>query len=437
MERRVFRRNCHPSPLELKRKATLPNSRLKGGSPPPRSDHLAKLDLPSNLPQKDGKVDMGQYAKYKPGGLRQKIHEAIRAKQCIRCWSSDHLRSSCPEPPKSWEDDFNKGKAAFWGPKPKQSRPQWLRSPPPQPTPLDLSPTMLFARHEGLILALDTCSEVSIGRKDLLKGLRLAKEPICLEGIGGTRGFCLEGDFSLGENFQITVFGVEKGDLPPGVSILLGNRDLIDLGLSLDYVQGHPGCLFSEALFCNLQHGWSGRRHFVPDLFSPVDVSFALFWPALSLMASFVILAMLVSFGLFSPAQSGIEPRALLEVSVCLFACRFAWICPEVFLSFLVSALRPLALAKHNTTPQVPRGTLSSLSSHLPPADLRDAPTAFAYHDPTLSPSPANRFGGVRSRFSSLLKAHRAESLPRSSRLVARRAFPTPPSRKNRQPRRA
>jgi hypothetical protein len=102
---------------------------------------------------------------------------------------------------------------------------------------------MLFARYEGLVLALDTCSEVSIGRKDLLKGLRLAREPICLEGIGGTRCFCLEGDLSLGENRQVTVFAAEVGDLPPGTHILLGNQHLIDLGLSLDFVQAHPGWL--------------------------------------------------------------------------------------------------------------------------------------------------------------------------------------------------
>jgi hypothetical protein len=88
----------------------------------PPSSVLAQLDHPSRLPQKDGKVDMTQYAKYKEGGLRQKIHKAIRAKQCIRCWSADHLRSSCTEPPRKWEDDYNKGKDAFWSPKLPQSR---------------------------------------------------------------------------------------------------------------------------------------------------------------------------------------------------------------------------------------------------------------------------------------------------------------------------
>ena len=112
----------------------------------PASD-LSKLDSPANLSQKDGKVDMSQYSKYKTGGLRQKIHEAIRNKKCIRCWSTDHLRSSCKEPPKSWEEDFNQGRAAFWGPKPKQSRPQWL-SPPQLARDLIEPPSLMLFAYE-------------------------------------------------------------------------------------------------------------------------------------------------------------------------------------------------------------------------------------------------------------------------------------------------
>ena len=90
--------------------------------PRPPTGDLSKLDQLSQLLHKDGRRKGGhdgmtQYAKYKEGGLRQKIHKAIRAKQCIRCWSADHLRSSCPDPPKKWEDDCNKGKDAFWAPK--------------------------------------------------------------------------------------------------------------------------------------------------------------------------------------------------------------------------------------------------------------------------------------------------------------------------------
>jgi hypothetical protein len=58
----------------------------KGPPRPPRpAGESSKLDQPASLPQKDGKVDMAQYAKYKEGDLRQKIHQAIRDKHCIRC----------------------------------------------------------------------------------------------------------------------------------------------------------------------------------------------------------------------------------------------------------------------------------------------------------------------------------------------------------------
>ena len=137
----------------------------------------AKLDQVANLPHKDGKLDMEQYSKYKDGGLRQKLHDAIRARKCIRCMASGHLRSACPEPPKSWEADFNAGKAAFWGPKVKQARPQWL----PQTPELKYPPTrtkLLMAFDAGRNIALDTCSEISIGRKELLSNLRLAEKAI-------------------------------------------------------------------------------------------------------------------------------------------------------------------------------------------------------------------------------------------------------------------
>jgi hypothetical protein len=64
------------------------------------------LDQISSLSHKDGKLDMDQYLKYKDRGLRQKLHDVIRARKCIRCMAVGHLGSSCPEPPKSWEADL-------------------------------------------------------------------------------------------------------------------------------------------------------------------------------------------------------------------------------------------------------------------------------------------------------------------------------------------
>ncbi len=137
-----------------------------------------------------------------------------------------------PEPPKSWEADVNQGKAAFGGPKPKQSRPQWIQSSPHDPShqgPIDL----LFVTDAGRIIALDTCSEVSIGLIDSLKNIRLAQKPVCVEGIGGMRVLELEGEFSLVDNSEITLFCVDKGDLPPGAHVLLGLSHVKSLALYL------------------------------------------------------------------------------------------------------------------------------------------------------------------------------------------------------------
>ena len=140
---------------------------------------------------------MAQYAKYKEGGLRQKVHQAIRDKHCIRCWSSQHLRSSCPEPAKKWEEDFNKGKAEFWGPRPKQSRPQWVKPLAHQSPPFNLEHELLFAVDLDHFISLDTANEVSIGLFDILKNVRLAKNPVLVEGLGGTQHFGLEGELLL------------------------------------------------------------------------------------------------------------------------------------------------------------------------------------------------------------------------------------------------
>jgi hypothetical protein len=144
----------------LEKKVTPPTSsprqgvdlaEAREGIAPPSPDAIAKLESVSALPQKDGRVDMEAYAKYKEGGLRRKIHDAIRAKKCIRCFAEGHLRSSCPEGPRSWEDDFNRGKDAFWKPQQKQSRPQWLVSSPSS----DTRPRYLTATIGGKSIMLE------------------------------------------------------------------------------------------------------------------------------------------------------------------------------------------------------------------------------------------------------------------------------------------
>jgi hypothetical protein len=127
-----------------------------------------------------------------------------------------------------------------------QSRLQWIQSyphDPPHQDPMDL----LFVTDAGRIIALDTCSEVSIGRIESLKNVRLAQKPVCIEGIGGMRVLELEGDFSLVDNSEIALFCVEHSDLPPGTQALLGLSHVKSLALSLDFALLHPYCELSAA----------------------------------------------------------------------------------------------------------------------------------------------------------------------------------------------
>jgi hypothetical protein len=193
---------------------------------------------------------MEAYSKYKEGGLRRKIHDAIRAKKCIRCFAEGHLRSSCPEGPRSWEDDFNRGKDAFWKPQQKQSRPQWLISGPSSET----RPRYLTATVGGKSIMLDTASDGSIGRIDFLENLRLARKTATVQGVGGEGVFEVEGDFSLNEKCFLTLFAVSRTELPPGIVALIGNEHLVELGVSLDYAQAHPDAALQAAIRAGASH---------------------------------------------------------------------------------------------------------------------------------------------------------------------------------------
>jgi hypothetical protein len=132
-----------------------------------------------------------------------------------------------------------------------------------------------------------------------------------------------------------------------------------------------------------------------------------------------------------------------------------------MLLPLLVSTVRPPARASKTTVPQVQLKKLSSLSSHLPPASLRDAPTAFAHLTPKekqiaihntssvsggfsphelvygkktasvggvrtdsrLSLAQAQNFRDVNARFSSLFRDHRESLAP----TFTRRTYSCPP----------
>ena len=84
-------------------------------------DFLKKFDDAASLPKKDGKHNDENYLKWNTTSLRGRLWDRMIAKQCVRCGSGDHLRSSCTVARAPWEDDFDTG-SSFWTPK--QSRSQ-------------------------------------------------------------------------------------------------------------------------------------------------------------------------------------------------------------------------------------------------------------------------------------------------------------------------
>jgi hypothetical protein len=60
--------------------------------------------------------------------------------------------------------------------------------------------------------------------------------------------FEMEGELSLVENLEITVFAVKNGDLPPNAHAMLGNLHLKQLRVSLDFAQNHPCCRLEDAI---------------------------------------------------------------------------------------------------------------------------------------------------------------------------------------------
>jgi hypothetical protein len=106
---------------------------------------------------------------------------------------------------------------------------------------------MLIVTDAGKGIALDTCSEISIGSIQVLKNIRLTQKAVCVEGIGGTKIMELEGDISLADKTEITLFCVDPEELPPGTQVLLGLSSLKSLAVSLDFVLEHPGCELQAA----------------------------------------------------------------------------------------------------------------------------------------------------------------------------------------------
>jgi hypothetical protein len=225
-----------------------------------------KTDKAAPLPLKAGQPDKEVYAKFPEKSFRRRLWDAIVTKRCARC-NGDHLRSACPKDRQPWEDDFER--PDFWTKKAlaKQSRVQLNDS---LNTPC---PTVLHVVCAAGICLIDTCSDVSLARRDVLFGLREVNDPVVVNHLGGETRLYQAGSFGLDspQNSLVVlreVFAVEASGLPAGVVALLGLADVRLLGLSLDQIADAPGCHWEDArlrrsprgFWSRLCFSWSSRR---------------------------------------------------------------------------------------------------------------------------------------------------------------------------------
>jgi hypothetical protein len=193
------------------------------------------------LPLKEGQPDKDIYSTFPEKSLRHRLWNAIVNKKCVRC-NGDHLRAACPKPRQPWEEDFEK--PDFWtkkAPPAKQGRAQLDRS-------LNLPcPAVLHVLCSAGLCLVDTCSDVSLARRDVLHALQRVDDPVVISHLGGESCFDEIGSFVL-ESDRVSpvtlprVFAVDESSLPAGVVALLGMADIHFLGLSLDAIAAQPGC---------------------------------------------------------------------------------------------------------------------------------------------------------------------------------------------------
>jgi hypothetical protein len=89
-------------------------------------------------------------------------------------------------------------------------------------------------QHDTGLIALDSCSEVSIAKRDSLFNVRKAEHEIILQSIGGLAYLEEEGELQISSTESITLFVSEL--LPPNCFALLGVEEIKGLSISLDLV---------------------------------------------------------------------------------------------------------------------------------------------------------------------------------------------------------
>jgi hypothetical protein len=132
----------------------------------------------------------------------------------------------------------------------------------------------------------------------------LAQKPVCIEGIGGRRVLELEGDFSLADHSEITIFCVDKSDLPPGTQVLLGLSHVKSLAVSLDFALLHPYCELRAAReFARVSPLWDSLSS-LPLYSPPQEMRLStLFYLGVFGLCLFLIFPILAEDGRIVPRQ--------------------------------------------------------------------------------------------------------------------------------------
>jgi hypothetical protein len=146
--------------------------------PPPKHTKPTGSKIPA-LPQKGGGPDKEIYAKFPEGSLRRRVWDAIVMKKCPRC-NGEHLRVSCTKARQPWEDDFEK--EDFFTKK----------FTPRKQTRVQLSGNLNVPNAEILSVMtpagrclVDSCSDITLARRDVLEQIRFAASPAVVAHLGG------------------------------------------------------------------------------------------------------------------------------------------------------------------------------------------------------------------------------------------------------------
>jgi hypothetical protein len=236
-------------------KLSVPGDRAKKGARlevhaaqkvPAKASAAGRTDKVPALPQKGGSPDKELFATFPEKSLRRRLWEAISSKKCVRC-NGDHLRAACPKERQAWEDDFEG--PDFWTKKfspPKQARVQlepYVNRPCLQ--------VLHIVCSAGLCLCLiDTCSDVSMARRDVLTAIGMGETAVVIAHLGGETSLQEIGTFTLEAELAVlcNVFAVNTEELPARrVVALIGVSDVRRLGLSLDRIAARPACSLEEA----------------------------------------------------------------------------------------------------------------------------------------------------------------------------------------------